>query len=248
MASFGAEIGLALRQRPKTFNPGVLFASAEAGAWYDIAEPGTLFQDAAGTVPAAVGAPVGLVRDQSGRGNHAVQTVADRRPLLRQGGAGRPYLNFVGEDDHLLTTLAQPIAQPSTIVIGGRKTALGDHSFVDGSSEAARQMIGSRAGAWCIQAGGAALGSGVTEQIETIILAAVFDGANSFLRVNGAGGSPGDPGGNGLEGLSIGRSPGAVPCALTGRIYGLLLIGRRLSKPELSATESWFGQQYGVSL
>lgn len=45
----------------------------------------TLYQDTAGTIPVtATGQPVGLVKDKSGRNNHAFQTVSASRPILQQ--------------------------------------------------------------------------------------------------------------------------------------------------------------------
>jgi len=42
-----------------------LFANGEVGAWYDPSDLTTVFQDAAGTTPANVGDPVGLILDKS---------------------------------------------------------------------------------------------------------------------------------------------------------------------------------------
>jgi hypothetical protein len=62
-----------------------LFASSEQGFAYDPNDLTTLYQDAAGTIPVtAVGQPVGLMKDKSGRNNHAYQSVSASRPILRQ--------------------------------------------------------------------------------------------------------------------------------------------------------------------
>lgn len=54
------------------FNPALLFTTGVNGAWYDPSDTATLFQDAAGTTPVtAVEQPVGLMKDKSGRNNHA---------------------------------------------------------------------------------------------------------------------------------------------------------------------------------
>ena len=66
-----------------SFTPAALFAGGEVGAWYDPSDLTTLFQDSAGSTPVtAVEQPVGLMRDKSGRGNHASQATAASRPVL----------------------------------------------------------------------------------------------------------------------------------------------------------------------
>ena len=61
-----------------------LFTNGEQGFFYDPNDLSTMFQDASGAIPVtAVGQPVGLIRDKSGRGNHARQTTSAARPILR---------------------------------------------------------------------------------------------------------------------------------------------------------------------
>jgi hypothetical protein len=80
-----------------------LFANGEQGLWLDPSDLSTMFQDDGGTTPAAVDAVVGLIRDKSGRGNHAPQTSSGNRPILRFSG-GLYYLEFDGSDDFLVTS------------------------------------------------------------------------------------------------------------------------------------------------
>lgn len=85
------------------FNPLSLFAAGDQGAWYDPSDLSTLFQDTAGTIPVtSAGQPVGLMRDKSGRGNHATQATATSRPILQTAG-GKWYLQFDGVDDSMAT-------------------------------------------------------------------------------------------------------------------------------------------------
>lgn len=61
----------------------VLFGAGEQGVWYDPSDMATMFQDTAGTIPVTgVEQPVGRVLDKSGRGNHATQATAAKRPVL----------------------------------------------------------------------------------------------------------------------------------------------------------------------
>lgn len=78
--------GLAGRKIPQgTLTPmgTLIFSASEPGAWDDLSDLSTLFQDAAGTTPVtAVEQPVGRILDKSGRGNHATQSTTTKRPVL----------------------------------------------------------------------------------------------------------------------------------------------------------------------
>ena len=79
-----------------------LFSNNEQGFFYDPSDLSTMFQDAAGTIPVtAAGQPIGLIRDKSGRNNHASPLATSRRPIFEQ----KPILgaNFVTD-----STLAEP--------------------------------------------------------------------------------------------------------------------------------------------
>lgn len=87
------------------WTPATLFAASEQGVWYDPSDFITMFQDSAGTTPVtAVGQPVGLMLDKSGRGNHATQDTAAARPVLATG------IDLDGVDD----TMAQSGGGAST--------------------------------------------------------------------------------------------------------------------------------------
>lgn len=107
MTSLGFGADLAIAARHAGFDPASLFASGEPGLWYDPGDPSGLFQDSAGTMPAAVGDPVGRMLDRSGNGNHALQSNAASRPMLREEG-GRLYLEFDGVDDELRAAFVCP--------------------------------------------------------------------------------------------------------------------------------------------
>lgn len=96
------------------WTPQKLFTAGVIGAWYDINDLSTLFQErtGGGTTPAVVNGVVGTVRDKSGQGHHAEAVSDAGRPILRQSG-WRYYLEFDGVDDRMFT---------ADIVTAGRPT------------------------------------------------------------------------------------------------------------------------------
>ena len=75
-----------------------LFAAGEKGVWLDGSDLTTMFQDLAGTVPAAVDSPVGHWRDKSGNNAHWTANNSAGRPILRLV-SGVYWLDFDGVDD-----------------------------------------------------------------------------------------------------------------------------------------------------
>lgn len=103
------------------WSPRALFANGEQGAWYDPSDLSTLYQDSAGTTPVtAVGQPVGLMLDKSGRGNHAGQPTATARPTLQADASGRKYLQFDGVDDSMISPAFLGGASDHLIAVGMR--------------------------------------------------------------------------------------------------------------------------------
>ena len=87
-----------------TWTPGHLFETGGQGAWYDPSDLTSMWADTAGTTPASVDGAVARIDDLSGNGHHASEATPAARPILRQDGSGRHYLEFDGVDDRLVTT------------------------------------------------------------------------------------------------------------------------------------------------
>lgn len=88
---------------PSAWSPRGVFTGSTSGAWYDIRDRTTLFQDVAGTIPVTdFGQTVALVKDKSGFGNNLKQGAAASRPVYTLDD-NRPCLVFDGVDDLLIT-------------------------------------------------------------------------------------------------------------------------------------------------
>ena len=92
-----------------------LFSAGQQGCWYDALDLTTMFQDSAGVTPVtAVGQPIGLLKDKSGRGNNALQATAAARPTY----AGPPFRILYDKVDDLLTVTVPAGGWVGTMVMG----------------------------------------------------------------------------------------------------------------------------------
>ena len=100
---------------PPIWTPEALFASSEAGAWYDPSDLSSMYQGRTGTTAAVIGSPVGQLRDKSGNGNHMVAPFDSARPILRQTVGGKYYLQFDGIDDEMQASVAWVLTAQTTV-------------------------------------------------------------------------------------------------------------------------------------
>lgn len=124
------------------FNPLDLFAGGRLGAWYDISDLSTMWQDSAGTAPAAVDQPVGKLNDKSGNGNHLSQATGSARPTLRSSG-GKYWLEFSGSQYLTGTGLGFNFAHNLTT---GMHTALAARFGTVTDPEAVYSALGNNGG------------------------------------------------------------------------------------------------------
>ena len=248
-----------------------LFANNEQGFFYDPNDLSTMFQDAAGTVPVtAAGQPVGLIRDKSGRNNHARQTTSASRPILRQNTTtGAYYLEFDGSDDFFVTnSIDFTVTDKISLFVGVRKLSdepqiiaelsedsnfyYGTFHFVAGSDLGVIGYASMAVGVSGLTAGKTALNFTYLAP-DTAVLSAKHDisGDLSSMRRNGAVGinSTGDKGaGNfGNYPFFIGRR-GGTSFPFNGHIYSLIGVGRLTTTNEIAAIEKELAKRTGVTL
>jgi hypothetical protein len=246
---FGFFVARSARRRG--FNPASLFAGGQQGAWYDPSDLGSMFQDNAGTVAAAVGAPVGRIADKSGRGHHAVQSTQAARPILRQDPAGRLYLEFDGVDDRLTATgmsLAQPWDRVSAIrqmgiVPSGRVYSFGSTAAYAGmlyQSQSPAGLVLYDGASGAANPDGGAIGT-------TIVVTERRNGSATQLVVNRGAASTGSSGTNAANGVSIGADPGGAG-ALALHFYGLCMVKPALGANQIASLRAWFAARAGVTI
>lgn len=249
-----------------------LFANGEQGFFYDPNDLSTMFQDAAGTVPVTgTGQLVGLIRDKSGRNNHAYQTTSAARPILRQNATtGAYYLEFDGSDDFLQTANidftstdkvslfagVRKLSDASQIITELSKDTninYGSFYFVAGSDV---DVIGytSRMTGTIFSGGvGGAARSFTYPAPDDAVLSVKYDISSdlSSMRRNGVNGVDGiEDRGSGNFGnypLYIGRR-GGTTLPFDGHIYGLIGVSKLVSDDETAAIEKELAKRTGVTL
>ena len=249
-----------------------LFSNGEQGFYYDPNDLSTLYQDAAGTIPVtAAGQPVGLMKDKSGRNNHASQTVSASRPILqRNATTGAYYLAFDGADDFLRTNSIDFTATDKiSLVTAIRKLSDAGASIVTELSANAQTNAGSFYVIAPIYAGAnyaVLINNGVSAPATTVtgyaaptsnVISARFDAKGVTrieqigMRVDGVlkGDSSALPTGGifGNYPLFIGRRAGTV-LSFSGHVYGLIAVSKLTSDDELTNIEKDFGKRLGVAI
>jgi len=249
------------------FSPRSLFAAGEQGAWYDPSDLSSLFQDSAGTTPVtAVSQPVGLMKDKSGRGNHASQATTTARPLLQQDSGGRYYLQFDGTDDSLATGNINFTGTDKVGVFAGLRK-LSDASI--GIVAELSTSSTSSNGAFAIFAPNSNGGSGAffrSRGTATADADSTGYAAPSTFVLCGQGDIPGDLSilrRNGIEEkrtttdqgtgkygnypLYIGaRGGSSLP--FNGRMYGLVVRGAASTAAQITSVERYLAARSGVTL
>lgn len=259
LAGQGVDLGYLIRS---------MFSSGEQGFFYDPNDLTTMFQDAAGAVPVTgVGQPVGLIKDKSGRGNHAFQTTSASRPILRKNAVtGANYLEFDGSDDFLRTNNIDFTATDKVSLFAGvRKLSdaapgivceLSTNSFsAGGSFYLAAPVTTSPPGTdgFNLRGTTAINRTHITISPASVMYTASGDIGNKAIvfRTNGVTRVSGlvdvGTGKLGSYPLYIGRR-GGVSLAFNGHIYGLIGIGKLVLDNETASIEKELAKRLGVTL
>ena len=243
-----------------------IFASNEQGFFYDPNDLSTMYQNAAGTIPVTTaGQPVGLIRDKSGRNNHAFQTNSTSRPILRKNAVtGANYLEFDGSDDFLQTDSIDFTATDKVSLFAGVRR-LSDAGVSTIAEFSANSALNTNSFYIVVLSNGApqfnSRGSGNSATVSSqrfpapasVVISSVGDisGKVSKIRANSGGytvnvGNQGT-GNYGNYPLYIGRRGGAgLP--FNGHIYGLIGIGKLVSDNEIVNIEKELAKRVGVTL
>lgn len=249
------------------FDPRSLFAEGQQGAWYDPSDFTTLFKDTAGTDPVTTaGDAVALIRDKSGRGNHASQSTLASRPTIQQDSTGRWFLLFDGVDDVLVTaSINFSGTNKVTAISGVRKLSdaadgvflgFGSPSNLDnGSFQFSAPGSGAVTKFEVVSRGTATAGAFTTSIAYNAPFTGVVTGIGDIaapsvtLRINktqvGQNLATQGTGQYGNYALRLGRRP-TVTQPFNGRIYSVIVCGALLATATLNETELFVNAATGA--
>lgn len=248
------------------WTPASLFAASEQGVWLDESDLSSMFQDLAGTVPAAVDSPVGKRLDKSGNGNHWTAASSAARPVLRLTG-GLYSLQWDGVDDGGSTPSINFTATDKMGVFVGCSTTSTANQGVIGYESAAgkfntlyaanalptmRGSLNGDTGSSQIKVAGQMLGvGGVYAQLYDLAGATVTDEIK--IRFNGTlptqdVAAPGPAGGGNFGNAVLSVGHWLELFFLEGHTYGEIVVGKMPSAPEIAGTEAWLAAKTGVVL
>lgn len=237
---------LASRESDASLTARVRFAlSGRKAVMYDFTDLTTLYQDAAGTTPVTTTAqPIGLAFDRSGCGNHATQSTAGLRPLLRANN-GKCAAQFDGVDDALmlpniawaggaLNSFVASNVGASTRAMHVWRTA-GAYSsywgvFESGSGNSPEGEFYGRA---TYAVNGVAVSPSTRAQLYTLMNSrnTVLESIGVTLSANSA--------------LQIGGYSGYV---LSGPVHRILLVEGALNSGQIALFRKWAGRGIGLNL
>lgn len=246
-----------------------LFSAGEQGVWFDPSDMSTMFQDTAGTVPAAVGQSVARINDKSGRGNFAIQATVAKRPTL-QTESGRQFLLFDATDDCLLTSaMNMTVTNKATVWAGVRKLSdaavatVFEHGVPGADSQCLSfQAPGSPAANFVILMRGGGVSDAATMAPYAAPFTAVisvqleYGAATPALRIrsraNGVSGSTtGAAAPTGTFGnyvLFVGARNNAAVNLMNGRLYSLIIRGAASTAQQITDGEAYVASKTGIVL
>ena len=183
--------------RVRAFTPSDI---ATLAAWYDKSDAATLFQDSALTTPATNnGDVIGGWKDKTANVYHALQATTTNKPTLQAGG-----IRFDGTDNYLSVAFGTTYAQSNEfIAVIKMNDITGTKYLFGGINTNNRHEVGSN-GSFHVLLGGSSFTTTIAPSTSKRIYGVIFNGASSSFAINGGAASTGNPGAQGITGLTLG--------------------------------------------
>jgi hypothetical protein len=218
--------------------------------WLDASNSSTLFQDSAGTTPAAAtNDVVGRWADRSGNARHATQGTTANKPLLKLAQQnGRNAIQFDSTDDYLDSAdFGADYAQPATYFIVC-SLPTDQENVTDGVGATKRQAIYTATNLVNLYAGAVATSSPNSLPFAVSAWTIVFNGASSSIRRNGAQVGAGDAGAQVLRQIRIGaRQDLNAAWFYGGVLCEMIVVSGTVTNSQRDAAESALAIKWAVS-
>ena len=228
------------------WTPLQLFLADQVGVWCDPNDLLTLFQNEAGTVPVtASGDPIGLPKDKSGNNISVSQSISSQRPTYIVGADGVSSIEPDGVDDFLKSS-DFGLSQPCTIVTAFIIKENGIFIFDGLGTNSGSMFTEYNSGRLRAYAGSSVYSTHPVVHDEWNIATAVFNGAESIMRLNGVE-FQGDTGTRDMDGLTLFATGGEGGFRPQNN-GGIIVRNDRMSSTEISNTENYLASIVGVTL
>lgn len=223
---------------------GAAFSPSDvAGLKLWLKSEGSYFQDNPPTVAAtADGDLVKYWTDSSGQANHPVANSDAARATLKLAiQNGKNIIRFQGTNAILHKIFAAPLPQPNWIFIVFKSANEG--RIIDGDTSG-RHILDGTAGAWRYYAGTSQSG-GTDDTTTWHYNTGNFNGASSYLRVNGSVVTSANPGSNTFDGIYIG-SDNSEAGLWSGDMAEVLVYNANLTTTDRDNIEAYLAAKFAL--
>lgn len=180
-------------------------------------------------------------------GNHALNATSTQRPLYKTN-SGKPYLNFDGTDDRVVSPFIPTTA--TTLALACRWTSANGIMLGGGiSATGKRAYIGTDASGYLLIGWGTAVSQGNTSRVDNdLVVVVTGDGSSRDVYVDGVlqsfSAPSGGPDGGGAIAFGAWNNNGSASNYSAGRGYAALALNRRVTPAEISRITSEFQRTY----
>jgi hypothetical protein len=217
--------------------------------WLDASDPATVYQDSAGTTLATTdSSPVGMWKDRSGNARHATQvsSTASRPTFKTNVQKNRAAIYFDGSGTWLSNT-AYTYSGATTLFVVASNTYDNGYYFDGAGGTIQMGMVRYSATTLKLWNGLQMLSDPNFNLANPSITESIWNGAASYLGVNGQFSAVGSTNPVSLTGYTVGRTRnGSGAGVMQGNIFEVLLYEGVLTSNQRQQVESYLNAKWGI--
>lgn len=208
-----------------------------------------LIADTAASFTFSTGAVVSQWNDESGQSNHVSQATVGKQPTRVAAALnGKAVVRFDGVNDLLACTYGATLTQPTTVMLVA-KSAVNEEAYLfDGSTSSNRHAVffAPTTFRWSYYAG-TTVNSSTGSDTSFHVIAAIFNGTGSTLRIDGVEVSSSTPGTGTMAGITLGSNQ-AETLPLEGDIAEVVVWNTALSLRDMKQMEAYLANRYALTV